>query len=44
VQWCIEMGAEPQNPQWRTVLAESEGIHQLYRSWSEDPPAPPTDP
>ena len=40
VQWCIEMGAEPQNSQWRTVLAESEGIHQLYRSWSEDPPPP----
>ena len=38
VQWCIEMGAEPQNSQWRTVLAESEGIHQLYRSWSADPP------
>jgi hypothetical protein len=32
--------AEPQNCQWRTVLAESEGIHQLYRSWSEDPPPP----
>jgi hypothetical protein len=29
VQWCIEMGAEPQNPQERTLLAESEGIHQL---------------
>jgi hypothetical protein len=43
VQWCIEMGAEPQNPQWRTVLAEPEGIHQLYRSWSEDPPPPTTD-
>ncbi len=43
VQWCIEMGAEPQDPQWRTVLAESEGIHQLYRSWSEDPPPPTTD-
>ena len=27
----------------RTVLAESEGIHQLYRSWSEDPPPPNTD-
>ena len=40
---CIEMGAEPQNPRWRTVLAESEGIHQLYRSWSEDPPPPTTD-
>jgi hypothetical protein len=38
VQWCIEMGAEPQNPQWQAVLAESEGIHQLYRSWSQDPP------
>jgi hypothetical protein len=35
VQWCIEMGAAPQNPQRRTVLAESEGIHQLYRSWSK---------
>ncbi len=32
VQWCIEMGAEPRNPQWHSVLAESEGIHQLYRS------------
>ncbi|CCG01668.1 protein of unknown function [Blastococcus saxobsidens DD2] len=21
VQWCIEMGAEPPNPDWRTVLA-----------------------
>ncbi len=41
VQWCIEMGAEPQIPQWRTVLAESEWIHQLDRSWSEDP-SPPT--
>jgi hypothetical protein len=38
VQWCIEMGAEPQSPQWRTVLAKSEGIHPLYRSWSQDPP------
>ena len=43
VQWCIEMGGEPQNPQWRTVLAESEGVHQLYRSWSEDPPSPTPD-
>jgi hypothetical protein len=43
VHWCIEMGAEPQNAQWRSVLAESEGIHQLYRSWSEDPPSPPAD-
>ncbi len=40
VQWCIEMGAAPQNPEWRTVLAESEGTHRLYRSWSEEPPSP----
>ena len=33
VQWCIEMGAEAQNPRWRTLLAESESTHQLYRSW-----------
>jgi hypothetical protein len=32
------MGAEPQTPHWQRVLAESEGIHQLYRSWSQDPP------
>ncbi len=25
VQWCIEMGAEPQNARWRTVLAEVGG-------------------
>ncbi|MCU1670801.1 MAG: hypothetical protein JWP40_3728 [Blastococcus sp.] len=30
--------AELQNTQWRTVLAESEGVHQLYRSWSDDAP------
>jgi len=40
VHWCIEMGAEPENAQWRAVLAESEGIHQLYRSWSQDPSLP----
>lgn len=40
VQWCIEMGAEPQNPQCCTVLAESEGIQRLYRSWSEESPSP----
>lgn len=40
VQWCIEMGAEPQNLHWQTVIAESGGIHQLYRSWSQDPPLP----
>ena len=39
VQWCIEMGAEAQSPRWRTLLAESEGIHQLYRSWSDEPPS-----
>jgi len=25
VHWCIEMGAEPQNAQWRTVLRLSPG-------------------
>ena len=35
-----KLRAMPQNAQWRTVLAESEGIHQLYRSGSEDPSPP----
>jgi hypothetical protein len=41
VHWFIEMGAKPQNLRWRTVLTESEGVHQLYRAWSQDPPPSP---
>lgn len=38
VRWCIESGAEPKRDDWEQVLAESEGIHKLYRSWADTPP------
>jgi hypothetical protein len=38
VQWCLEFGAEPQRPDCGAVLAESESVHKLWRSWSEVPP------
>lgn len=37
VQWCIEMGAVAADG-WPQVLAETEGVHKLWRSWSDDGP------
>lgn len=38
VQWCIEMGAVATEG-WQQTLAETEGVHQLWRSWSDDKPS-----
>lgn len=35
VQWCIEMGGAAVDG-WEQVLAETEGVHKLWRSWSDD--------
>jgi hypothetical protein len=37
VQWCIEMGGAAVDG-WEQVLAETEGVHKLWRSWSDDRP------
>ncbi|WKG03071.1 hypothetical protein [Mycolicibacterium sp. HK-90] len=40
VEWCIQHGADPADPQWETVCAETKGVHVLHRSWSETPNEP----
>jgi hypothetical protein len=39
VRWCIESGATPARTDWEPVLAETEGIHKLYRTWADVPPS-----
>ncbi len=38
VQWCLEMGADAQRSDCAKILAESEGVHRLWRSWADLPP------
>lgn len=42
VEWCILFGAVPEVPkdEWTRRLAESKGVHELYRSWSMTPGEP----
>lgn len=37
VRWCIELGATPARPDWDVVLAETEAIHRLWRTWIDRP-------
>ncbi|MDV2477835.1 hypothetical protein F8M49_25000 [Rhodococcus zopfii] len=37
IESCIELGATPSCQDYRVRLAETGGIHKLYRSWSDDP-------
>lgn len=40
IENCIAMGAEPACDDWATKLAETGGVHKLYRSWSSSPDEP----
>lgn len=37
VEACISLGARPAREDWSARLAETDGIHKLYRTWSNDP-------
>lgn len=37
VESCISLGARPSREDWQAQLAETGGIHKLYRTWSNDP-------
>ncbi|MGW5299100.1 hypothetical protein ACWEQV_12660 [Rhodococcus aetherivorans] len=37
IESCIELGATPSCQDYRERLAETGGIHKLYRTWSNEP-------
>ncbi|WP_330182751.1 hypothetical protein OHB26_03265 [Nocardia sp. NBC_01503] len=37
VESCISLGARPSCEDWQSRLLETDGIHKLYRTWSNDP-------
>jgi hypothetical protein len=37
IEGCIELGAPASCSDWKDRLAETGGVHKLYRSWVDDP-------
>lgn len=37
IEGCIALGARPSCADWRERLAETGGVHKLYRTWVDDP-------
>jgi hypothetical protein len=37
IEGCIELGARPACDDWKQRLAETGGVHKLYRTWINDP-------
>jgi hypothetical protein len=37
IEGCIELGARPACDDWKHRLAETGGVHKLYRTWVNEP-------
>ena len=40
IESCIELGARPACSDWKQRLAETGGVHKLYRTWVNQPGEP----
>ncbi len=40
IEWVIQRGVDPAHEDWEQRLMETDGIHKLYRSWTDTPPTP----